>query len=44
MTNDDIRARLAELQAVAAKKSEVTVQSLLDELEHARARETASIN
>ena len=38
MTNDDIRARLAELQAVAAKKSEVTVQSLLDELEHARAR------
>ncbi|HEY6701061.1 MAG TPA: terminase small subunit [Pseudolabrys sp.] len=37
-TNDDIRARLAEIQAQAAKKSEVTVQSLLDELEHARAR------
>ncbi|MGC1902074.1 MAG: terminase small subunit, partial [Pseudolabrys sp.] len=37
-TNDDIRARLAEIQAQAATKSEVTVQSLLDELEHARAR------
>jgi hypothetical protein len=37
-TNDDIRARLAEIQAAAAKKSEVTVQSLLDELEYARSR------
>jgi hypothetical protein len=36
--NDDIKQRLAELQDQAAKKSEVTVASLLDELEHARSR------
>ncbi|MGB6767602.1 MAG: terminase small subunit, partial [Methyloceanibacter sp.] len=36
--NERVKARLAELQAQAAKKSEVTVQSLLDELEAARAR------
>ncbi len=36
MTNDDIQARLAELQAAAAKASEVTIQSLLGELEEAR--------
>jgi hypothetical protein len=30
--------RLAELQAAVAKKAEVTVASLLDELEHARSR------
>lgn len=37
-TFDDIRSRLAELQSAVAKKSEVTVESLLDELEHARQR------
>jgi hypothetical protein len=37
-TFDDIKARLAELQSAVAKKSEVTVESLLDELEHARQR------
>ena len=31
MTNDDFRARLAEIQAVVAKKSEVTVASLHDD-------------
>lgn len=36
--NENISARLAELQAAAAKASEVTVQSLLGELETARAR------
>src|SRR5262245_32362559 len=35
-TNEDIRQRLTELQAEAAKKSEVSVQSLLNELEEAR--------
>jgi terminase small subunit-like protein len=37
-TFDDIKARLAELQNAVAEKSEVTVESLLDELEHARQR------
>ena len=36
--NERVKARLSELQAQAAKKSEVTVASLLDELEHARSR------
>jgi phage terminase small subunit len=36
--NERVKARLSELQAQAAKKSEVTVESLLDELEHARSR------
>jgi hypothetical protein len=36
--NERVKARLAELQAQAAKKSAVTVESLLDELEAARAR------
>jgi phage terminase small subunit len=36
MTFDDIKARVAEIQAENAKKSEVTVQSLLNELEDAR--------
>jgi phage terminase small subunit len=36
--NERVKARLAELQAQAAKKSEVTVQSLLAELETARER------
>jgi phage terminase small subunit len=36
--NERVKARLAELQAAVAKKSEVTVASLLDELEHARSR------
>jgi hypothetical protein len=31
-----VQARLAELQTAAAKKSEVTVESLLAELEYAR--------
>jgi pyruvate/2-oxoglutarate dehydrogenase complex dihydrolipoamide acyltransferase (E2) component len=35
-----IRARLAELQAAAAKASEVTVESLLAELEDAREKAT----
>ena len=42
--NERVKARLAELQAQAAKKSEVTVQSLLDELEAARARADSWIN
>ena len=36
--NDSILARLSELQATAAKAAEVTVQSLLGELEEARSR------
>jgi phage terminase small subunit len=36
--NERVQTRLAELQAQAAKKSEVTVQSLLAELETARER------
>lgn len=36
--NERVKARLAALQSAAAKSSEVTVQSLLDELEHARGR------
>ena len=36
--NENILMRVTELQAAAAKKSEVTVQSLLAELEHARER------
>jgi hypothetical protein len=36
--NERIKARLAELQEAVAKKTEVTVESLLDELERARAR------
>lgn len=37
-TKDDIKARLAEIQAAAAKATEVTVESLLQELEGARKR------
>jgi len=40
MTNDDINARLAEIQSAAAKKAEVTIESLLAELEQARAKAT----
>jgi phage terminase small subunit len=36
--NERVKARLAELQEAVARKSEVTVESLLDELEHARQR------
>src|SRR5450631_4087073 len=36
--NERVKARLSELQAAAAKKSEVTFESLLHELEHARSR------
>jgi hypothetical protein len=38
ITNDNVVARLAYLQATAAKKAEVTIESLLSELEHARQR------
>jgi phage terminase small subunit len=38
MTKDDVRARLSELQQEAQRKSEVSVASLLAELEHARQR------
>ena len=38
ITSDNVKARLAHLQAMAAKASEVTVESLLGELEHARQR------
>ena len=37
-SNEKVIARLAELQQAAAKSSEVTIQSLLAELEHARQR------
>jgi len=37
-TKDDIRARLAEIQGVAAKATEVSIESLLNELEDARIR------
>jgi phage terminase small subunit len=37
-TKDDIQARLTELQSEAAKVSEVSVQSLISELEYARKR------
>jgi phage terminase small subunit len=36
--NESIMARLAELQTQTAKSAEVTVESLLAELEHARSR------
>ena len=36
--NERVQARLAELQAAAQKNSEVTVQSLLNELEEARSQ------
>ena len=36
MTKDDVKARICELQAPAAKKVEVTVESLARELEEAR--------
>src|SRR5262249_36088801 len=39
--NESILARVAELQAAAAKSSEVTVKSLLDELEQARVQATS---
>src|SRR5215510_3808503 len=39
--NENILARVAELQAAAAKSSEVTVKSLLDELETARVKATS---
>jgi hypothetical protein len=35
-TNDDIQCRVAEIQTAAAKKTEVTIESLLSELEEAR--------
>ena len=41
--NESIIARLSELQTQVAKKSEITVQSLLDELEDARQR-TSSLD
>jgi hypothetical protein len=37
-TNENIASRLTELQEAVAKKAEVTVESLLAELEQARAR------
>lgn len=36
--NESVQARVAELQNAVAEKKEVTVASLLDELEHARIR------
>ena len=36
--NERVQARLRELQEAVAKKTEVTVESLLAELEHARQR------
>ena len=36
--NEKVQARLLELQEAAARSSEVTVQSLLDELEQAKSR------
>jgi phage terminase small subunit len=42
--NENIMARLTELQTQAAKASEVTVQSLLNELEAARERRPIWIN
>jgi hypothetical protein len=38
MTFDDIKQRVGELQQTASQKSEITIQSLLEELEHARSR------
>lgn len=35
--NESVRARIAEIQAKASKRAEITVQSLADELEEARA-------
>jgi hypothetical protein len=37
-TNEDINARVLELQMAGAKSAEITIGSLLDELEHARQR------
>lgn len=37
MTNDDVRRRVEELQFKAVKKTEITVDSLAQELEEARA-------
>jgi hypothetical protein len=38
---ESVQARVAELQAAAAKASEVTIQSLLNELEEARTKATS---
>ena len=35
-TNDDIRRRMIELQDAAARSTEITIESLLDEAEEAR--------
>lgn len=35
--NDNVRARVAEIQSKAAKRAEVTIESLADELDEARA-------
>ena len=40
MTNDDIKSRVSELQQAAAKNSEITVESLMAELELARQKAT----
>lgn len=37
MTNDAVRRRVTEIQSKAVRKAEITVQSLADELEEARA-------
>jgi hypothetical protein len=44
MTNDDIRGRVAELQRVAARQTEVTVESLITEAEEARLLAIANQN
>ena len=36
MTNDDLRKRIADLQDARAKRAEVTIESLIAELEEAR--------
>ena len=44
MTNENIRRRVVELQAIAAKRAEVTVESLIDEAEEARLLAIANRN
>lgn len=44
ITNENIRHRVAEIQAIAAKRTEVTVESLVDEAEEARLLALANRN
>ena len=44
ITNEHIRQRVVEIQSIAAKRTEVTVESLIDEAEEARLLALANRN